>query len=165
MWVLSICLGLVFLILTVISYRIYNDYYKSDLKDKRIKLFLYRTKDLWCTLAIVCGIAFVTIGMVAGVGYRPRIKEQIAIYEQENEQIEEQMATLVEDYMEFELGIIKECKPEDAASLVTLYPNLSSSTLVSKQMETYTQNMREIKTLKSQELTQEIVRWWLYFGD
>ena len=165
MWVLSICLGLVFLVLTVISYRIYNDNYESTLKEKRIKLFLYKTKDLWCSLAVVCGIAFVAIGMIAGVGYKPRIKEQIAIYEQENEQIEERMATLVEDYMEFELGIIKECKPEDAASLVTLYPNLSSSTLVSKQMETYTQNMHEIKTLKSQELTQEIVRWWLYFGD
>lgn len=165
MLVLSFCLGLVFLILTVISYQIYNYNYKSDLKGKRIKLFLYKTKDLWGSLATVCCIAFVTIGIIAGGGYRPRIKEQIAIYEQENEQIEEQMATLVEDYMEFELGIIKECKPEDAASLVTLYPNLSSSTLVSKQMETYIQNMHEIKTLKSQELTQEIIRWWLYFGD
>jgi hypothetical protein len=75
------------------------------------------------------------------------------------------MAKLVEDYMEFELGVIKECKPEEATTLVTLYPTLTSSTLVSKQMETYTQNMHEIKTLKSQELTQEIVRWWLYFGD
>ena len=75
------------------------------------------------------------------------------------------MATLVEDYMEFELGIIKECKPEDATTLVTLYPTLSSSTLVSKQMEVYLQNKQEIKTLKSQELTQSIVRWWFYFGD
>lgn len=165
MWVLSFCLGIIFLVLCMISYRIYNDHYKDHLKNKKVKLFLYQTRDLWCALAIVCVFAFFLIGMIAGLEYKPRIKEQIAIYEQENAQIEERMATLVEDYMEFELGIIKECKPEDAASLVTLYPNLSSSTLVSKQMETYTQNMHEIKTLKSQELTQEIVRWWLYFGD
>ena len=165
MLVLSFCLGIIFLVLCMISYRIYNDHYEDRLKNKKVKLFLYKTRDLWCALTIMCGFAFFIIGMIAGMRYQPRIEEKIAIYEQENKQIEEQMATLVEDYMEFELGIIKECKPEDAASLVTLYPNLSSSTLVSKQMETYTQNMHEIKTLKSQELTQEIVRWWLYFGD
>lgn len=165
MWVLSFCLGVVFLVLTIISYQIYNDYYESSLKGKRVKMFLYKTRNLWCSLVVICGVAFVMIGMIAGMSYQPRISEKIAIYEQENEQIEEQMATLVEDYMEFELGVIKECKPEDATTLVTLYPTLTSSTLVSKQMETYTQNMHEIKTLKSQELTQEIVRWWLYFGD
>ena len=165
MLVLSFCLGIVFLVLCIISYRIYNDYYKDHLKNKKVKLFLYQTKDLWCILAVVCGFASLIIGIVAGPEYRPRITEKIAIYEQENQQIEEQMATLVEDYMEFELGVIKECKPKDATTLVTLYPTLTSSTLVSKQIETYTQNMHEIKTLKSQELTQEIVRWWLYFGD
>lgn len=165
MLVLSFCLGIIFLVLCMISYRIYNDHYKDHLKNKKVKLFLYQTRDLWCALAIVCVFAFFIIGMIAGLEYQPKITEKIAIYEQENQQIEEQMATLVEDYMEFELGVIKECKPEDAMTLVTLYPTLTSSTLVSKQMETYTQNMYEIKTLKSQELTQEVIRWWLYFGD
>lgn len=165
MWVLSFCLGVVFLVLFIIAYQIHENHLRSHLTDKPVKRFLYYTRDLWCVLAIVCGLAFFFIGMIAGLEYQPRITEKIEIYEQENKQIEEQMATLVEDYMEFELGVIKECKPEEAASLVTLYPTLTSSTLVSKQMETYTQNMHEIKELKSQELTQEIVRWWLYFGD
>lgn len=167
MLILLICLGVVFLILGLISHQIYDDNSEYDLKKqkKQIKLFLYKTKDLWVGTLIVCIVLSFLIGTIAGVEYTPRIEEKIAIYEQENQQIEEQMAKLVEDYMEFELGIIKECKPEDATMLVTLYPNLTSSTLVSKQMETYTQNMHEIKTLKAQELTQEIVRWWLYFGD
>ena len=165
MWVLSFCLGVIFLIVTMVSYRIYNDHYKDHLKNKKVKLFLYQTKEIWCTLTILCGFAFLFIGMIAGFEYKPRIEEKIIIYEEENKQIEEQMAKLVEDYMEFELGIIKECKPEEATTLVTLYPTLTSSTLVSKQMDTYTQNNHEIKQLKSQLLTQEIVRWWLYFGD
>ena len=165
MWVLSFCLGVIFLIVTMVSYRIYNDHYKDHLKNKKVKLFLYQTKELWCTLTIICGFAFLFIGMIAGLEYKPRIEEKIIIYEEENQKIEEQMAKLVEDYMEFELGVIKECKPEDAPTLVTLYPTLTSSTLVSKQMDTYTQNNHEIKQLKSQLLTQEIVRWWLYFGD
>ena len=165
MWVLSFCLGILFLILCMIGFRIRGDYYKSQVMKSPIKLFLYNTRDLWCALAITCGFAFFFIGMIAGLEYQPRIQEKIVIYEQENAKIEEQMAQLVEDYMEFELGIIRECKPEDATTLVTLYPTLTSSTLVSKQMETYTQNMHEIKILKSQELTQEVVRWWLYFGD
>ena len=165
MWVLSFCLGILFLILCMIGFRIREDYYKSQIMKNPIKLFLYNTRDLWCALTIVFGAAFFFIGMIAGLEYQPRIQEKIVVYEQENAKIEEQMARLVEDYMEFELGIIRECKPEDAPSLVAMYPTLSSSILVSKQMETYTQNMHEIKVLKSQELTQEVVRWWLYFGD
>ena len=165
MWVLSFCLGILFLILCMIGCRIRDDCYKSQIMKNPIKLFLYNTRDLWCALAIICGFAFLFIGMIAGLEYQPRIQEKIVVYEQENAKIEEQMAQLVEDYMEFELGVIKECKPEEAPTLVALYPTLTSSTLVSKQMEIYTQNMHEIKVLKSQELTQEVVRWWLYFGD
>lgn len=167
MWVLSFCLGVVFLILFMISYKIKEYWYRSTLKERRMwfKLFWHDTEELWCTLMIVCLASFILIGMIAGLEYKPRIEEKIIIYEQENEQIEERMATLVEEYMAFELGVVKECSPKKAASLVNLYPNLASSTLVSKQMETYTQNLHEIKLLKSQQLTQSIVRWWLYFGD
>ena len=74
MWVLSFCLGVVFLVLCIISYRIYNDHYKDHLKNKKVKLFLYQTKDLWCSLAIICGIAFFMIGMIAGMAYQTRIE-------------------------------------------------------------------------------------------
>ena len=167
MFVLAICLGVVFSILFCIACKIKEDWRRGSLRERKkwFQLFLHSTCELWFVLMCICGMAILLIGMIAGMEYRPKVAEKIEIYEQENKEIEEQIAILVEDYMEFELGIIKECKPEDATTLVTLYPTLSSSTLVSRQMEIYLQNKQEIKDLKSQELTQSIVRWWFYFGD
>jgi hypothetical protein len=96
--------------------------------------------------------------------WSPRIDEKIALYEEENIKIENQIAAVVSDYQEYELGIIKECAPDKAVTMISLYPELKSDILVSKQIETYINNNNAIKALKEEQINQKVVGWWFNFN-
>lgn len=86
------------------------------------------------------------------------------MYEEENTKIEQQIADVVTQYQEYEEGIFTEVAPESAMTLVALYPELKSDTLVQSQIEVYVDNNKQIKELKSMSINASIFRWWLYFG-
>lgn len=109
--------------------------------------------DLICIVFIVC---YFTDGLVA--------PQKIKMYEEENKKIEEQIDTLVKQYMEYEGKTLVEFKGDSSVTLVTLYPELKSDTLVSKQVETYIKNNNKIKKLKEAEIDMKIGKWLLYFG-
>ncbi|MBR6619380.1 MAG: hypothetical protein IKK85_03460 [Clostridia bacterium] len=92
------------------------------------------------------------------------IDEQIEMYEQENQKIENQIAEAVRQYQEYESEILVEVAPESAVTLVALYPDLKSDTLVQKQIEVYISNNEKTKELKEQKIKGNVKRWWLYFG-
>lgn len=92
------------------------------------------------------------------------IDQKIELYESENQQIEEDISILVNEYMKHEENIFVECAPDSSISLVALYPELKSNLLVEKQIEIYVSNTEEIKSLKSQRISASIIKWWLYFG-
>lgn len=93
------------------------------------------------------------------------IPAQIAMYEEENALIEEKVSNTVTKYMEYEKSIVIEVSPDDDAfSLVSLYPELSSDTLVSNEIELYVNNNEKIKELKSEALNISNYKFWLYFG-
>lgn len=93
------------------------------------------------------------------------IPAQITMYEEENALIEEKVSNTVAKYMEYEKSIVIEVSPDDDAfSLVSLYPELSSDTLVSNEIELYIQNNEKIKELKSKALNISNHKFWIYFG-
>ena len=106
----------------------------------------------------------VTIALLVCVLNRVNIDKKITLYEEENAKIEQQIADTVERYQEYETGIFTDIAPESSITLVTLYPELKSDTLVQSQIEVYIENNKEIKELKSSAINASVYRWWLYFG-
>lgn len=92
------------------------------------------------------------------------IDQKIAMYQEENTKIEEQISEVVKQYQEYESGIFAEASPESAITLVALYPDLKSDTLVQKQIDVYLENNETIKDLKADKINGSVKRWWLYFG-
>jgi len=102
----------------------------------------------------------IIILFTSGITARPKIK----MYEEENTKIEEQVDVLVKQYMEYEGKTLTEFKSESSITLVSLYPELKSDTLISKQIEVYIANNNKIKELKELEIEMKIGKWLLYFG-
>ena len=92
------------------------------------------------------------------------IDEKIAMYTEENTKIEQQMADAVEAYQKHETDVFTNVKSESAVTLVSMYPELKSDTLVQSQLEVYVANSEMIKVLKVDKISAGIYRWWLYFG-
>lgn len=92
------------------------------------------------------------------------IDDKIAMYEEQNTKIEEQIAEVVQEYMEYESGVFTEVGSDSAITLISLYPELKSDGLVASQIELYTENNRKITELKEKKINGSVTRWWLYFG-
>lgn len=92
------------------------------------------------------------------------IDEKIAMYTEENTKIEQQMADAVAAYQKHETDVFTNVKSESAVTLVSMYPELKSDTLVQSQLEVYVANSERIKALKVDKISAGIYRWWLYFG-
>ena len=107
----------------------------------------------------------VSIVLLICVLNRVNIEKKIALYEEENAKIEQQIADTVKQYQEYETGIFTEVSPEDSITLVALYPELKSDTLVQSQINVYVENNKTIKELKTSAINASVYRWWLYFGE
>ena len=92
------------------------------------------------------------------------IDDRIVMYEEENARIEQQIADVVEQYQKYETDIFREVAPESAVTMVSLYPELKSDSLVQAQIEVYTENNKTIKDLRDKQIKGNVYRWWLYFG-
>ena len=104
--------------------------------------------------------------LVVGVGYSQIrvIDNKISLYQKENAKIEEQINIIVEKYQTYEKDTFENCKIEDPTMVFVMYPELKSDSLVTKQIELYVENNRQIKRLKSEKLDYNLMAWWLYFG-
>ena len=116
------------------------------------------------------GLFSALISVVAGVIVGVEVTEasvldaRIAMYADENERIEQQVAEVVRQYQQYETDIFTKVNPESAITLVALYPDLKSDSLVQNQIELYNENNRAIKSLKDNNIKANVLRWWLYFG-
>ena len=90
--------------------------------------------------------------------------EKIAMYTDENEKIELQISEAIKEYQQYEGGVLEMVTPENAVTLVTVYPELKTDALVQKQIEVYLSNNEKIKELKVTKIEEKVYRWWLYFG-
>ena len=134
-------------------------YYKLDNDKDAIGTSLPIIGDIIIMISTIASI-ILFISVIDRVG----IDKKIAMYEEENTKIEQQIADVVTQYQEYEAGIFTEVAPESAMTLVALYPELKSDTLVQSQIEVYVDNNKQIKELKCKTINTSVIRWWLYFG-
>lgn len=113
-------------------------------------------------VAIVALIAFMFV--IGPCVESATVDERIAMYQEENAKIEQQIAEVVTQYQEYEKDIFTEVSPESAMTLVALYPDLKADSLVSQQIDIYVANNEKIKALKVQQINGHLYRWWVYFG-
>jgi len=92
------------------------------------------------------------------------IDDKIAMYQEENANIEAQISEAVQKYQEYETEIFTDVSKESAITLIALYPELKADTLVQAQIEVYIANNEKIKELKEKKIDGRNVQWWLYFG-
>ena len=110
---------------------------------------------------------FALVGLIiVGVNVKSLsvIDDRIAMYEEENARIEQQIADVVEQYQKYETDIFREVAPESAVTMVSLYPELKSDSLVQAQIEVYSENNKTIRDLRDKQIKGNVYRWWLYFG-
>ena len=117
----------------------------------------------FCTIGFgVCLITIVVLSWSIVSGYT--LESKINMYTEENQNIEEDMNILVEQYMNYESDTYGNLKNESSITLVSLYPELKADTLVEKQIEIYTENNKKIKELKDKIINISNYKWLLYFG-
>jgi len=98
------------------------------------------------------------------------IDKKIAMYKEENDNIQNSITTIVQNYMNYESNTyIESLKEIDTSNLdimiaTQIYPDLKANELVNKQIEIYQSNNNKIKELKEQKFDGEVAKWWLYFG-
>lgn len=93
------------------------------------------------------------------------IDDKITMYKAQNEEIEQRVSALVDNYMEYEQDTYNNINCDDPMSLVILLPELKSSELVNSQIELYVFNNNKIIELEAEKLECKPFRWWLYFGN
>ena len=119
---------------------------------------------------IVISVISMIVSIIATIYFGVNVKsndvidDKIAMYQEENTKIEEQIAIVVSDYMEHESKVFDDAKVSSPIILAQFYPELKSDELVKSQIDIYVANNEKIKDLKLQKINDSVYRWWLYFG-
>ena len=103
-----------------------------------------------CEITLGCIIEFIVVSFIIvcafGISQLKVADIKIAMYEEENIKIEQYIATIVKDYINYEKDTYKIASEQiDSSSLLVLtelYPDLKSNELVKKQIDVYTENKR-----------------------
>lgn len=96
---------------------------------------------------------------------------KIKMYEEENNNIQNSISEIVENYKNYEQNTYSESlKNIDISNtnivvLAQLYPDLKSNEMVNKQIQVYQDNNNKIKELKENKIDCQTAKWWLYFGN
>lgn len=111
---------------------------------------------------MICIIAMIILGV--NVSKVRVIDDAIAMYEEENAEIEEQITAIVDNYMKHESDVFENVGSDSPIVLAQLYPELKADTLVNSQIDIFVKNNEKIKELKLRKINASVYRWWLYFG-
>lgn len=114
-----------------------------------------------------CIIAFATLGLlICGsiIGKVPEYNKQIEVYETEMQTIQVTINDVVANYLDHEKDTYAALTPENAVIFASIYPELSSSELVKRQLEIYNNYLVSIKNCKLALAEVSTAKWWLYFG-
>lgn len=118
-----------------------------------------------CTVVGTAITILVFIGVCATYSETLVIDDIIAMYTEENENIESQIDVIVREYMNYERNSFTELKGDSSITLVSLYPELKTDELVKTQINTYQANNEKLKELKEKKIKANIYSWWLFFGN
>lgn len=108
-------------------------------------------------IGIICCLCDVVKGQIA--------QDKIEMYQEQNEKIEADVATQIENYVQYETKTFTKVDKENALSVVELYPNLKSNTLVQQQIQLHIDNINKINDCKSEQIKAKMAKWWIYFGN
>lgn len=112
-------------------------------------------------------IAFAVLGLIicgSIIGKVPEYNKQIEVYETEMQTIQETINDVVANYLDHEKDTYAALTPENAVIFASIYPELSSSELVRRQLEIYNEYLVSIKNCKLDLAGISTAKWWLYFG-
>lgn len=132
-----------------------------------VVVYAFCDEDLVIVPAVFAILFLIAIGFNLGalMHVTRTVPNKIAVYEEENARIEEQMNDIVNRYIAYENEVIdKVSDKESAITLITLYPELKSDKLVQTQLDVYVENNNKIKELRDSKASESVLRWWLYFG-
>ena len=108
---------------------------------------------------------FIICCLVPDVATASTIHDKITMYQEENARIEQDIDRIVEEYMKHEHDTFTDLKTEESSiTLVALFPELKSDSLVKKQLEIYVMNNTQIKQLKEEKINLTKTKWLIYFG-
>ena len=114
-----------------------------------------------------CILGFAVLGLLicsVDIGRVPKYNKQIEVYETEMTTIQETINVVVANYLDHEKNTYAALTPENAVIFASIYPELSSSELVKRQLEIYNEYLVSIKNCKLKLASISTAKWWLYFG-
>lgn len=126
--------------------------------------------DLFATMPSILGLVVIVLvveicRLSTTVATESTIDSKIEMYQEENTNIEQDIDKIVKEYLEHEHDTFANLKTEESSiTLVTLFPELKSDTLVQQQLEIYVENNAKIKKLKEEKIDIAKIKWILYFG-
>lgn len=115
------------------------------------------------SIIIMLVVAIIAIIGIFELSSAHNIDQKIELYTQENTAIEERISGLVNGYMAYEKETYQEFSG-DAMTILTVYPELKSDTLVQEQIRLYNENYKKVLELKAQKIDISRAKWILYFG-
>lgn len=119
---------------------------------------------------ILIGSVFFIIALIALIpclasynSIKSTAKERIAVYEEQNKIVLEQLEPLINKYMDFEKDTFKDLKPssENFLLLFQTYPELKSNTFVQTQINIILENQQKITSLKLSIASLNAYKLWL----
>ncbi len=166
-----IVLFIIFLIMIIIGIKLCYVSEKNWSKDWSSMIWVVGT--FGTTILCICEFIIVicTIACAFGISQLKVADRKIQMYEEENNNIQNQVTDIIENYKNYEQNTYTESLKNidinntDVVVLSQLYPDIKSNEMVSKQIQIYQDNNNKIKEIKEEKLNNEICKWWLYFGN
>ena len=84
--------------------------------------------------------------------------QKIKLYTEQNKDIENKVALVVDKYLEHEKDTYTTLKPKTKITLASTYPELQSNKLVQQQIQLYNENNEKITNCKLQKIKSQFYR-------
>ena len=84
--------------------------------------------------------------------------QKIQLYTEQNKDIEDKVAVVVDKYLAHEKDTYTELKPKTKITLASTYPELQSNKLVQQQMKLYNENNKKLTNCKLQKIKAKFYR-------
>lgn len=84
--------------------------------------------------------------------------QEIQLYTEQNKDIEDKVAVVVDKYLAHEKDTYTELKPKTKITLASTYPELQSNKLVQQQMKLYNENNKKLTNCKLQKIKAKFYR-------
>ena len=99
---------------------------------------------------LICTYNYYTITTLAD--------QQIKLYTEQNNDIENKVSVVVDKYLKHEKDTYATLKPKTKITLASTYPELQSNKLVQQQIQLYNENNKKITNCKLQKIKSQLYR-------